>query len=63
MSNQYEAAFHPGTGPTDAEKRAVDEQAEKNYRATHGRDGGLLGVHYPDNRVGRRAMARTWKGK
>lgn len=38
------------------------EEFPAEYRATHSRDGYALGSpQYPDNRAGRRAMARTWK--
>lgn len=38
------------------------EAKEVEYRRTHSRDGyGLGSAQYPDNREGRRALARTWK--
>lgn len=38
------------------------QEYDAQYRATHSRDGYALGsAQYPDNRAGRRAMARTWK--
>ncbi len=40
----------------------VDQQSDPNYRATHSRDGYPLGSPgYPDNREGRRRLARSWK--
>jgi len=41
----------------EAERKALEE-----YRRTHSVDGRALGSPaYPDNRQGRRALARTWK--
>lgn len=43
-------------------KAHVSREAEAEYRRTHSADGYPLGsAEYPDNRVGRRALARTWK--
>lgn len=43
-----------------------DETAQMKaaeYRLTHSRDGyGLGSPQYPDNREGRRKLARTWRG-
>ena len=42
---------------SEAEREAIEE-----YRRTHGSDGYALGSwRYPDNREGRRALARSWK--
>ena len=36
---------------------------DAEYRLTHSRDGyGLGSPQYPDNREGRRKLARTWRG-
>ena len=41
----------------EAERKAIEE-----YRRTHSADGHPLGsAAYPNNREGRRALARTWK--
>lgn len=49
----------PGT--ESPEDQALDAVAPR-YRATHARDGQMLGSPaYPDNRAGRRALARSWK--
>lgn len=38
------------------------QEEEAEYRRLHSRDGYLLGsARYPDNREGRRALARTWR--
>ena len=43
-------------------KSAAEEAAIADFRRTHSADGYPLGsVPYPDNREGRRALARTWK--
>ena len=42
--------------------KAVERQKAMRYRQTHSRDGYPLGsLDYPDNREGRRRLARTWK--
>ena len=47
----------------DAEKSEAEEISKAEYRRTHSRDGYALGsAEYPDNRQGRRALARTWRG-
>lgn len=44
-------------------KRAGYAEAMAEYRKTHARDGCALGSpQYPNNRAGRRALARTWRG-
>lgn len=49
--------------PTDAEKQAAREDAERKYRETHDRWGHALGTpELPNNREGRRRMARSWRG-
>ena len=46
----------------DLDKERVLQEAEAEYRRTHAADGYPLGsAQYPDNREGRRALARTWK--
>lgn len=52
--------MNPHTAPTAPAKPTPAVSAE--YRATHGADGYRLGSStYPNNRAGRRAMARTWR--
>jgi hypothetical protein len=54
-----------GTTPPKAvpdPKAEAERDALERYRATHSADGYALGSpEYPDNRQGRRALARTWK--
>ena len=46
----------------DDAKAEAERQALAEYRRTHSRDGYALGTpDYPDNREGRRRLARTWK--
>ena len=48
----------------DAAAQAAWEVEQETYRRTHGSDGyGLGSWKYPNNRQGRRAMARSWHGK
>lgn len=50
------------TDAIDAEKAATEAAALAEYRRTHSADGYPLGSpEYPNNREGRRALARTWK--
>ena len=43
-------------------KEEAERQAREEYRRTHSANGHTLGSPaYPDNRQGRRALARTWK--
>lgn len=45
-----------------SEKEYADLVAWEKYKTTHSSDGTGLGTpKYPDNRKGRRDMARTWK--
>lgn len=45
-----------------AEKAALEQEIQQAYRKTHSREGYALGSpEYPDNREGRRALARSWK--
>jgi len=45
-----------------AEKAEYERERQAEYRRTHSREGSMLGSReYPDNREGRRALARTWK--
>lgn len=45
------------------ETPVVTEFFDEEYRRTHARDGHVLGsTEYPDNREGRRKLARTWRG-
>lgn len=42
---------------------AVAQMKADEYMRTHSRDGyGLGSPQYPDNREGRRKLARTWRG-
>ncbi len=48
---------------TPEEKSEAHAAARAEYRRTHSRSGYALGSsEYPDNREGRRALARTWRG-
>ena len=39
------------------------QEKEAEYRRTHAYNGDFLGsAEYPDNREGRRKLARTWRG-
>lgn len=43
-------------------KDRAEREAREEYRRTHSADGYALGSgQYPNNRQGRRALARTWK--
>jgi hypothetical protein len=43
-------------------KAEAEHKALEKYRRTHSADGYPLGsAEYPNNRQGRRALARTWK--
>ncbi|NUO96771.1 MAG: hypothetical protein HOW59_02450 [Nonomuraea sp.] len=47
----------------DDEKTTALREEQRRYRETHSRDGYPLGSpEYPDNRAGRRRLARTWRG-
>lgn len=47
---------------TEKQQFAINA-ANPQYRATHDPDGHMLGSRkYPNNREGRRALARTWRG-
>jgi hypothetical protein len=47
---------------TPEEKREYQDQARRRYRQTHGADGHALGsAAYPNNREGRRALAKSWR--
>ena len=47
--------------PADDRSR-TEREAQAAYRRTHSPDGHSLGsAKYPNNREGRRALARSWK--
>lgn len=51
-----------GYDVTPEQKAEAEAEARAAYRRTHSADGYALGSpEYPDNREGRRALARTWK--
>ena len=50
------------TRATPEQKVEAERQAQAEYRKTHSRDGYALGSeNYPNNREGRRRLARSWK--